>query len=173
MKKTILAVLTAVAILFTGCSAGQPKPDDVVKKTPEELTSLYTEAIRAARSTEENDSLPISTAPDDEMADMVFPLIEFSPENAAAYAISISPWNISAYGIAVIMPAEGKRDDVRNGLDTFVENQRRAFEHYLPDQYEHAKNATVTELEDGTLVLVMCEDSEQILESITKKVIEG
>ncbi len=171
MKKSIIATLAALVLLFTGCSAGKAqKPSS---KTPEELTALYTAAITEARSKEDNDSIAIATSPDDEMANMVFPLIDFADEDAQAYAISISPMNIRAYGIALIKPEEGKHDKVLAGLNTFVENQQKAFEFYLPDQYEIAKKAKVTELEDGTLVLVMCENSDAVLESITKKVIGG
>lgn len=167
MKKTLIAVACAAVLLLAGCtpqSSGK-------QKTPEELTALYTAAITEARSQEENDSTPIATTADDEQAEMVFPFIDFAHEDAEAYAISISPWNVSAYGIAVIKPAEGKKDKVLAGLNTFVDNQQRAFEFYLPDQYENAKNAKVSELKDGTLVLVMCKNSDEVLQSITKKVL--
>ena len=67
---------------------------------------------------------------------------------------------------AAILPAAGKEDLVLEGLNSFVENQKRSFEQYLADQYEIAKEAKVGTLEDGTVLLVMCENQDAVYDSI-------
>lgn len=160
--KRLLSVLLVVLLLTVGCAKTGGK-----QLTPEEMTTLYKTAIEGARTAQDNEGMPVITAAEDEMAEMVFPLIGFKPEYAQAYAISVSPWNISAYGIAVIAPKEEQKQAVLDGLNTFVENQRKAFENYLPDAYENAKNAKVTTLDDGTVILVMCPNQDDVLKSIT------
>lgn len=160
--KRLLSVLLVVLLFTVGCSKTGGK-----QLTPEEMTTLYKTAIEGARTAQENEGTPVITTADDEMAEMVFPLIGFKPEYAQAYAISVSPWNISAYGIAVITPKEDQKQAVLDGLNAFVENQRKAFENYLPEGYENAKNAKVTTLDDGTVILVMCPNQDDILKKIT------
>lgn len=161
--KKAAAVLAAFMLLFTGCSKGNDKANDL---TPEEMTQLYESAIEGARTEEENTGTPVITTADNPDAEMVFPLIGFDPADAQAYAISISPWNISAYGIAIITPTEENKQAVLDNINAFVEQQQNAFKDYLPDQYENAKNAVVETLEDGTVIMVMCPDQDTVFDSI-------
>ena len=71
-----------------------------------------------------------------------------------------------AYGIAVIKPAQDSEDTVKEGLQGFIDQQQQNFQMYLPDQYEVAKNARLETLEDGTVVMVMCEDQDTVFDSI-------
>ena len=100
------------------------------------------------------------------MAELIFGLLNVSEEDMTAYAISVSAMNVRAYGVAAILPAAGKEDLVLEGLNSFVENQKRSFEQYLADQYEIAKEAKVGTLEDGTVLLVMCENQDAVYDSI-------
>ena len=135
-------------------------------KTPEEMTAAYKAAIEGARSEEDNEYNTILTSSDDDMAELIFGLLNVSEEDMTAYAISVSAMNVRAYGVAAILPAAGKEDLVLEGLNSFVENQKRSFEQYLADQYEIAKEAKVGTLEDGTVLLVMCENQDAVYDSI-------
>ena len=149
MRRTLSLTLSALllALALAGCADGKPAESP---KTPEEMTAAYKAAIEGARSEEDNEYNTILTSSDDE----------------TAYAISVSAMNVRAYGVAAILPAAGKEDLVLEGLNSFVENQKRSFEQYLADQYEIAKEAKVGTLEDGTVLLVMCENQDAVYDSI-------
>ena len=55
---------------------------------------------------------------------------------------------------------------VREALQGYVDRQRSSFEFYLPDQYQVAQDARLETLEGGTVLLVMCQDADQVLEAI-------
>ena len=88
------------------------------------------------------------------------------------FAFSTSLMMTRAYGIGIFMPADGKTDAVKAACEGFVELQKSAFETYLVDQYEIAKQAVVEVLDSGEVVLVMCENASDVFEQI-KTAIEG
>jgi len=88
------------------------------------------------------------------------------------FAYSTSLMMTRAYGIGIFMPADGKTDAVKAACEGFVELQKSAFETYLIDQYEIAKQAVVEVLDSGEVILVMCENASDVFEQI-KTAIEG
>lgn len=90
----------------------------------------------------------------------------------AEFAYSTSLMMTRAYGIGIFMPADGKTDAVKAACEGFVELQKSAFETYLVDQYEIAKQAVVEVLDSGEVILVMCENASDVFEQI-KTAIEG
>ena len=106
------------------------------------------------------------------MADVIFELLGVTAADMSAFALSVSPMNIKASGIAAIYPAAGKSDAVLEGLNAFIDRQKQSFEQYLADQYEIASNARLETLEDGTILLVMCEDQDAVFDAI-RDTIEG
>ena len=74
--------------------------------------------------------------------------------------------NVKAYGIAAVMPAEGKEEAVKEGLQGFIDRQKSSFETYLADQYAVAESARLETLEDGTVLMVMCEDQDTVFDGI-------
>ena len=167
MKRMLSLSLSALLLLsaLAGCG-GQGESSGDAAKTPEEYTQAYQSAIESARDQEMNEAIPVITSTEDEMASMVLPMVGVTDENAAAFAVAVSPMNIKAYGVAAILPAEGKSEEVLEGVNAFVEQQKQNFQQYLMDQYDIANAAKVETLEDGTILLVMCEDQDTVLESI-------
>lgn len=167
LKRTLSLSLAALTLVFAmaGCSNGAPKESETVK-TPEEYTTAYKTAIEAARDQELNEVIPVITSAEDAMADMILPILGITGENAAAYAVAVSPMNIRAYGIAAVLPAEGKSDEVLEGIQAFVDQQKQNFEQYLVDQYDVANSAKVETLDDGTILLVMSEGQDAIFDAI-------
>lgn len=108
------------------------------------------------------------TARHNEDRDMWLQLLGLTSADVENYAISVSPMNIKAYGVAVIKPVAGKEETVKAGLENFVATQQKNFENYLPDQYEIAKAGKVEQLEDGTLIMVVGENQDALYESISK-----
>lgn len=165
MKRRFFLVLTLILALC-GCT-GQPS----AAKTPEEYTQSYRDAITAARGQEDNDAIAIITSPEDNFSELIFTMLGVTEEDMSAYALSVSPVNIRAYGVALAMPASGREETVRRGFEDFVETQKQSFKNYLEDQYAVAQAAKVETLEDGTVVLVMCEEQDTLLESIKKSLL--
>jgi len=163
MKK-ILSLSMAMLMLFavaTGCSSSK-KP---AEKTPEELTELYVTAITDARDADFNEAFPIITNTAED-AQYLFPVLGFETADTSSAAVSISMMMVHAYGIAAIRPAEGKEETVLNGLQAFIDTQKMNFEMYLADQYDIACAAKLETLEDGTILMVMCEGQDEVFESI-------
>lgn len=170
MKKTLTSLLAFLLTLtaLTGC-AGKSAGNG---RTPAELTELYADAITEHGGEMVTYNPVISQAGEDEMAAMMLEMLGLKEEDMQAFGISMSLMNVKAYGIVAAMPAEGKTDVVKDALQNFIDNQQQSFETYLADQYEVAKNAKLETLKDGTVLMVMCEDSDTVVENI-KRAIEG
>ena len=82
------------------------------------------------------------------------------------FAASVSGMMVQSYGIAIVKPAEGKADAVKQALQDFVTHEQMSMEHYLEDQYQIAKAAKVEVLPSGEVVLVCCENSDAVLSAI-------
>ena len=87
-------------------------------------------------------------------------------EDMTAFGISMSMMNVQAYGIAAVMPAEGKEEAVTQALQGYIDQQKAAFENYLADQYEIAGAARLETLSDGTVLMVMCSDQDTVFDAI-------
>ncbi len=164
--KRLLPLLLTLALCLTACG-GEKKSD----KTPEQLSEAYAAAITAAQSADEREAFP-QIKPDDEMYELVLGVMGVAPEDLTASALMVSTRGIQAYSIVAVMPAEGKADTVRKGLEGYIDNQKNTFEFYLEDQYQIASDAKLEELSDGTLLLVMCSNQDQVFDSI-KTALEG
>lgn len=168
MKKTrILALILAAAVCLCLSACGGKK--EGAAKTPEELADAYAQAITAARDTELNDAFGVTTNTTQDpppYLDMSFATLGFTAEDTKAYALSMSLMNVNAYAIVAAMPAEGKEETVKTGLENYVEAQKSSFEFYLEDQFDIAANAKLETLDDGTLLLVMCQGQDEVFEGI-------
>lgn len=167
-KRNVLALAVLVALL-AGCSG----KSDQKELTAEERTRLYRTAIETARDEELNEAMEILTSPEGDLADLIFDMLGVEAADMTAFAISVSPVNIRAYGIAAIFPAAGREDDVRDGLEQFIDNQKESFHQYLEDQYQVASDARLETLEDGTILLVMCEDQDAVFDAVRDAVEAG
>lgn len=165
MQHCPLAALMLIAAL-AGCSGQKPQESDAPAKTPEAYTEAYQRRHRGRPGQEMNEAVPVITSSSDSMADMILPMLGITDDNTTAYAVAVSPMNVKAYGIAAILPAEGKSDEVLEGVQGFVDQQKQNFEQYLADQYDIANAAKVETLEDGTILLVMSEGQDAIFDSI-------
>lgn len=168
--KRILS-LTLAAALCLGLTACSGKKGGSTK-TPEELAEAYSQAITDARDTELNEAFAVTTNTTQDpppYLDMSFATLGFTAEDTKAYAVSMSLMNVNAYAIVAAMPAEGKEETVKTGLENYVEAQKSSFEFYLEEQYEVASNAKLETLDDGTILLVMCEGQDAVFDQIVTK----
>ena len=181
MKRFIAALLAGLT-LFTlvGCSGGS-KADS---STPKD----YSQIIHDARSNEDNEYDMIFTKGEDgkftaidgysaeyeadqlndELKDIVFPLLGLEDGSYESFAASVSSMMVRSYAVAIVKPAEGKTDAVKAALEAYVQSEQQSMEHYLEDQYQIAKAATVTVASTGEVVLVCAEDHDTLLANIEK-----
>ena len=95
MKLQRTLPLLLLLALLAGCgTSSQPSA-----LTAEERTQLYQTAIESARDAEMNEAIGILTDTGDDMADVIFELLGVTAADMSAFALSVSPMNIKAYGI--------------------------------------------------------------------------
>ena len=181
MKRIIASLLAGLCLLaLVGCSAGS-KADSSAPKD-------YSQIIHDARTDEDNEYDMIFTKGEDgkftaidgysaeyeadqlndELKDIVFPLLGLEDGSYESFAASVSPMIVRSYAVAIVKPAEGKTDAVKAALEAYVQSEQQSMEHYLEDQYLVAKAATVTVAPTGEVVLVCAEDHDTILSNIEK-----
>ena len=99
MKLQRTLPLLLLLALLAGCgTSSQPSA-----LTAEERTQLYQTAIESARDAEMNEAIGILTDTGDDMADVIFELLGVTAADMSAFALSVSPMNIKAYGIAAMI----------------------------------------------------------------------
>ena len=181
MKRFIAALLAGLT-LFTlvGCSGGS-KADS---STPKD----YSQIIHDARSNEDNEYDMIFTKGedgkftaidgysaeyeagqlDDEVRNLMMPLLNLEDDMYTDLAASVSSMMVRSYAVAIVKPAEGKTDAVKSALEAYVTSEQQSMEHYLEDQYQIAKAATVTVAPTGEVILVCAENHDTLLANIEK-----
>ena len=170
MKKVIALALGAVMCLgllaACGTPAANPTPTPTEPAmTPEELSAHYAEAITGARDEQENTDRPIIST-DEEMGTAYWDVLGFTADDVDAFAVSISLMNVQAYCVGVFKPAEGKTETVMTALQAYIDNMVQSFTNYLPDQLTIAESAKLEQLDDGTVVIVMCENQDTVYAAI-------
>lgn len=93
-------------------------------------------------------------------------MLGLEPADVAEAAFSVSLMNIESYGVAIVSPASGKTDTIKQGLSDFIEGQKAAQLNYLPDQYAIASAARLETLKTGQVVLAMGENQTQVYDNI-------
>ena len=174
MKKLFAFALAAAMSLgiLAGCGASGEKNEGAGQtKTPEEMTVLYKDAITANGGEMVEYNPVISEAKEDDGSAMLLEMMGLKAEDMTAFGISTSMMNVKAFGIAAVMPAEGKEEAVKTALQGFVDQKCMEFEMYLVDQYEVAKNARLETLADGTVLMVMTEGQDEVFEAISKAIV--
>lgn len=163
MKKMIALLAAALTLTAVLTACGQKQES----RTPEELTQVYADALteNGGEMVEYN---PVISKVDseDSVSAMILESMGLKEEDMTAFGVSGSMMNVKAYGIAAVMPAEGKEEAVKEGLQGFIDRQKSSFETYLADQYAVAESARLETLEDGTVLMVMCEDQDTVFDGI-------
>ncbi|MFI3252841.1 MAG: DUF4358 domain-containing protein [Eubacteriales bacterium] len=140
----------------------QTEVDDSQEETKNQISQGYYQTIARVLGEEH----PILTSNEDEYSEYFFPLMQFDPDLAQGYAISLPAMAAQAYGIAVILPVVGQEETVLEGLQFFIDNKVSDFTGYSADQLEIAENALLETLEDGRILMVMCQNHEEVFKQI-------
>lgn len=141
------------------------EPEAPEDSSEPETSSPLADAITSARGDEENEAYPVQSDKD-AIESMYYDVLGFTADDVTELAMSVSLINVKAYGIVIAKPAEGCEETVKAGLQGFIDTQCANFETYLADQYEIAKNAKLETLDDGTIIMVMCENADAVYETI-------
>lgn len=184
MKRIIACLMAGVMLLaLVGCggSGSSGSASSAAKKD-------YTQILHDARSDEDNEYEMIFTKGEDgkftaqygysaeyeadqlsdEVANMMMPLLGLEDDMYDDFAASVSGMMVRVYGVAIVKPAEGKTDAVKSALEAYVTSEQQSMEHYLEDQYQIAKAATVTVAPTGEVILVCAENHDTLLTNIEK-----
>jgi hypothetical protein len=181
MKRIFSLILSAVclfALVACGNSASSATatPKDYSQILHDARTDEYNEYTMIVSAGEETGTYTArdgysadydADALNDEVNNMVLPLLGLQAGDYEDFAASVSLMMTRSYGVAIVKPAEGKTDAVKEALENYVQGQQLAMENYLEDQYEVAKAATVTVAPTGEVILVCSEDGDAVLQSIT------
>lgn len=178
MKRFIALVLFAtLSIGFTGCGASN-------NATSSFTAADYASIITENRHQSDNDvytvfalengtftatsgvSSELDSDAINQQAQLTLDMLGCQPDDIEKAAFSVSLMNIKSYGIAIIQPAAGKSDAVKQALTTFIESQKASQENYLAEQYAIAKASRLETLKNGEIVLVMCADQDTIFHNI-------
>ncbi len=181
MKRLIAALLAGLTLFaLVGCSAGSKAEPS----TPKD----YSQILHDARTDEDNEYDMIFTKGedgkftaidgysaeyeagqlDDEVRSILLPLLNLEDDMYTDLAASISAMMVRSYAVAIVKPAEGKTDAVKSALEAYVTSEQQSMEHYLEDQYQIAKAATVTVAPTGEVILVCAENHDTLLDNIEK-----
>ena len=181
MKRLIAALLAGLTLFaLVGCSAGSKAEPS----TPKD----YSQILHDARTDEDNEYDMIFTKGedgkftaidgysaeyeagqlDDEVRNLMLPLLNLEDDMYTDLAASISAMMVRSYAVAIVKPAEGKTDAVKSALEAYVTSEQQSMEHYLEDQYQIAKAATVTVAPTGEVILVCAENHDTLLANIEK-----
>ena len=183
MKRLIAALLAGLTLLaLVGCAGS--KPGSSASSAPKD----YSQILHDARTDEENEVDMIFTKGadgkftaidgysaeyeadqlNDEIQNMMLPLLNLEDDLYTDFAASVSGMMVRSYAVAIVKPAEGKTDAVKEALEAYVASEQQSMEHYLEDQYQIAKAATVTVAPTGEVILVCAEDHDTVLANIEK-----
>ena len=181
MKRIIAALLAGLCLLaLVGCSSG--------KKADPSTPKDYSQILHDARNDDENETDMIFTKGedgkftaidgysaeyeadqlDDEIKNIMLPLLNLEDDMYTDFAASISAMMVRSYAVAIVKPADGKTDEVKAALEAYVASEQQSMEHYLEDQYQIAKAATVTVAPTGEVILVCAENHDTLLANIEK-----
>ena len=181
MKRLIAALLAGLTLFaLVGCSAGS--------KADSAAPNDYSQILHDARTDEDNEYDMIFTKGedgkftaidgysaeyeagqlDDEVRSILLPLLNLEDDMYTDLAASISAMMVRSYAVAIVKPAEGKTDAVKSALEAYVTSEQQSMEHYLEDQYQIAKAATVTVAPTGEVILVCAENHDTLLTNIEK-----
>ena len=180
MKRLIAALLAGLTLLaLVGCAGS--KADSAAPKD-------YSQILHDASTDEDNEYDMIFTKGedgkftaidgysaeyeagqlDDEVRSILLPLLNLEDDMYTDLAASISAMMVRSYAVAIVKPAEGKTDAVKSALEAYVTSEQQSMEHYLEDQYQIAKAATVTVAPTGEVILVCAENHDTLLDNIEK-----
>lgn len=155
MKKwmTLLAAAICCGALLTGC--GSKGGDSSGAASPEMKDGQTVQTVVDQIAAEIGVAMP-SDVDENFLKDICY----ISPEDTVEYAGKIAIVNTSSDNVIAVRAAQGKVDAVKDGLQKRLEDVRKSFEMYLPEQYEKAQKGQVIVKGDYAFLLILGESGE-------------
>ncbi|KMY48679.1 DUF4358 domain-containing protein [Peribacillus loiseleuriae] len=151
MKKRMMVFMFTLVLgmVITGCS--KDKSDAIEAKMPaKEMAEKMVKEV-------EEPAL-IELQPDE-----VKEIYNLDPEKLDEYSIRIPLMSVKTNEIAILKVKDAKDvPDVESAVKQRVENVKKQFEHYLPDQYENAKNYKLV-TKGNYVLLVISEKADELV----------
>lgn len=140
-------------------------------ETPEplyenELSKTFALAIDSLRTEDEKSVAPVLASSQEDLWPVMEQLLGFTAEDVEGFAVAISPMMVHAYAVIVVRPTEEGADKVLTGITKFQEQKMNDFENYLIDQYEIACNGMFSDVNGGTMLFVMAENTQDLLNEL-------
>ncbi len=95
-------------------------------------------------------------------ADLLKQSWNIDTSSLSAYIAKMPMMNVKASMYAILKPTNGKAEEVKAQMETYLTSYEEQWATYLPDQYELVKNRAFEEI-NGYLVYVISEDNEAFL----------
>ncbi|WP_313892740.1 DUF4358 domain-containing protein [Psychrobacillus sp.] len=143
-KRMVLLILTLVLGMVIAACSGDKSANIEAKLSAKEMIDQMMEKV-------EQPSL-MELQPDE-----VKSLYNIEPEKLEDFSIRIPMMNVKTNEIAILKVKDAKDvADVELAVKERAESVQKQFEHYLPDQYENAKNYKL--ITKGNYVLLIISD---------------
>ena len=176
MKKILALLLTGLlAVGLTACGGGEGSSSS--STSAESSSSVSSESTSASSESSEDASaaavdldalieqiqteveIPSLTPADDELLQTIYGI---DPADVEDYAGGFSMMNVHAADVMIVKAKPDTADAVRAGLESRIEAQKRAFENYLPDQYEAANSAEVEQYGDYLVLVILADEADTV-----------
>ena len=145
MKKTIMILLTAMLAMVVSACAGDKASTIEVKQSAKDMADHMLEKV------EQPAFMELSA---EELKD----LYNIDAAKLADYSVRVPMMNVKTNEIAIFKVNDAKDiSEIEAAVKQRAENVQKQFEHYLPDQYENAKNYKL--LTKGNYVLFVISDN--------------
>lgn len=165
----ILVVMCSLAGCGSSSQSGGGSGTSASEQKPYGSSANYVQVIEDARDAELNDLALYSvvTSPKDARFDIVFSeSYGFEMADMERYALSNPGTLTLTYAVGIILPVNGKEEQVLQQVNAFVEMRKKAMQNYLQDQYEIAAAAIVKTAPTGEILVAMCEDAPQVMAAL-------
>jgi len=144
MKKTIMILLTAMLAMVISACAGDKESTVEVKQSAKEIADQMLEKVEQPAFMELT-------------AEQLKDLYKIDAAKLADYSVRVPLMNVKSNELAILKVKDAKDiPAIEAAVKQRAEDAQKPFEHYLPDQYENAKNYQV--ITKGNYVLFVISD---------------
>lgn len=124
--------------------------------------------IYTNRKKSDNKIYKIATNKDEFQSRVAFDVLKIKYDDVKKFAISMSKLKIDAYCVGIILPIQGKKQDILNSLKTYKDTKINYFSNKLKTQLIIAENTVVTYYRDY-VIIIMCDENIKLFDNFRKE----
>ena len=149
--KQVFAILLALALVLSGCTAAEQQSESSGSSAPVEDVDIHAVAERICEDIDIED-----LAPADE--DTLTYAYYIEPEDVTDWVIMTCSGRFGVAEVGIFQPAEGRSDAIIEGLQRHQDDRIKQFENYdVHDSLSISQNAEIFE-QGGYIVYLMLDD---------------